>query len=562
MHPSLHPRKVPRSRHHAARALLWRFVGALALVAIAALVASSFAAAAPLPSDGPQLAGIIAPDKTFFGFWTYRPDGAEFIRDEAALRTEALHVVVYAPNLDPSASRVSLTFVWERQVEVERERTVNRTLPDNSTERVVEKYKEMVWNETDRRAYEVQAGASSVEDTALSLLPKKGERLSIYYLSGARGDEAPAIGADLGVRLVQFSHDTSPLYAKLAQPTLETNYVRLGQVLMLALGVTIVGLFASRWVYKRAGGYVPPVDVASATIGTVIGGGIAFYIVWTYWREGLVLKGLLPPLVAFGFIVAFFSLQVWREDSDKWQFKRYAPGIERAQPEVHIWDVRVPSRLTDPHPRSDDPTDVQFVTDSWRDFVLRVLGGRMYLRHPDDRNWHYKVDNHPSIVREHVLKNDLAPAVCQRCLQRGEVEPHRRPHLTLEKDPGQWFPRLRFHRVAIRDMPLSPWGADKEVIAVISNLQTMDACASERSALQVQVAKLEAEVRGGIWDKARRFFDEFLLREKAAVAGVDVETIRPKATDERKLTTPPPAPSTAGGPRAAAAVSTPHEGAP
>lgn len=560
---SHHPPRVPRSIERERRAFLIVFTAILVLGALAIAIVGN-ARAESIPTDGPQLSGTITQDKSLVAFWTRDADGtAVFVKDGDTLRSDALEVITYAPLANTHNGTMYLTFVWERNETVTKQTVVNGT---------VETTRELVWNETDRQTYPVLAFANSLQNTELSLPSKHGDRLTVYYTPLGPGESEPAVGED-GQRLMRITHDTSYLYAKLPQQNVQGNYSSAIETVAIALVVALAGVWASKFAYKKSGGYVPPLDPGLTILGVLLGGGIVAYLAWTYYREELVVKGLIPPLIAFWLLVTVLSLQIWREPAPTWQFKRYHTGIEQSQPEVDIWSVSVPARAHDPHPLTDDPRDVQYVTDSWKDFAYRLIGARTYLSHPDERNWYYDVHNHTSIVREHILRDQLAGGMCQRCIAIGVLEPKRRPHLALEKDPtvwASWIPRLRFHKLARREMPLSPWGTDKEVLSVLQDLITMEACAEERTVLQVRVTQLEAEVRAGILEKTRKFFEEFLVREDAAIGGLTLEESRKRLFPVKAATMPkdeqqkgaPGTPERPGtpAPAAAAAAPTPSSG--
>lgn len=460
----------------------------LGAIAAAAIVAR----AAPVPGDGPQLAGVVTPDKTLWSFWVYGLDGrTEFVRTDDVLRVDELHVVTYAPIADTVDGRLLLEATWERAEEVTQQSVVNGTVSTRTL---------TMWNQTLVRAFEVEASAVRIEDTALELPSHRDERLTLRY-----GPHT----------LLVVTHDTSALYVKLPRQQLQERYLDHAYALLLALGVAAVAIRGSRWIYTRAGGYVPDVPMP-VWIGLGLVGGVAIVMLWLNSREGIVLRGIWPPLVLFGVVVALFSLKVWRQDSDSWLFFRLAPSAESSQPEIRVWTRAVPrAQPSDEEDPDRALGEFLWIDTSWRGFAHRLIGGRTYLRVPDGREWFYNVQNHAHYRRVYLLAKDVASWA--------------RPKFVWEWKG--WRPSVRYEKVAVTDLPVSTYAESETAMQVITDITELKAVAETYRRLQFENSRLRSALQSASVDKARGMLFEQLRAAFAARHGIPLEHVEVKFED-------------------------------
>lgn len=480
---------------------------ALAAVLAVVLLASTIASAAPAPAGGPRLGGAAAADGTLIGAFTFGPDGqAVWLSEIDTLRTSSIFFLVYNPNLRHESGMVDLTFRWEKSETVLKQVMVNGSLETTS---------ETVWNTTDQRTFQVSAPYRNVDFTEIEVPRKEGERLTILYEGQGRE-----------LRVGQLTHHTSPLYAKQPRVDLQTAWITALKLLGMALVAAGLGVMLSRWAYVKAGRHVPEVTGGMWALTVVVLGGV-FFMLWQQNREGLVLNGSIPPLAVFGLLVAFHTMQVWRDEPDAYLFVRIHDDVGAAQPTFSSWRRYIP-KGDDPHPLTEDPRHVRYIDDNWRAFAWRVfLGGRTYLELPESHRWNYIADRGP-FERLYVLDGDKNFETVEK--QRIEIFP---PDATWR--PSSW---LRVHRRGITSVPVSPWAQHLTTVRVLANLKGQQAVGKEHQDLLVRNAELEAALKSGLVTGTRRMMDRFLLAQRASRTGKEFQVTLDEHEDMKRATDP------------------------
>lgn len=495
-----YPPRVPRHHKPSEGLGFLLVILTVATIVLGAVVLVPGAVAAPIPGDGPQLSGRAAPDKTLIGLWYYGPDGtAMFLREGDVLRVEELHVIVYAPNADLEEGKIELYLVWEREVE-----TTTQTV---NADGALETQTVRVWNETSRQSVLVEASSYGLEDTAIDLPPKHGERLRIVYEDGER----------FSFDIVTVTHDTSVIYAKLPRQQLQESWLVQGQVLLVALVTAVISVWASKKIHTRAGGHVPDIGTAAwvvlplLTIATLVG-------LWYTNREGLVLQGAAPLFVLLGILVCVMTLQIWREPGPRWLLLRFHPNAEAPQPGVQVWTVTVPSPTRrDTHAATTRPNHAMMVDATWRDFLYRALGARTYLELPENRQWYYNVENAAMFSRLYLVSDEYVVT--------------ERVGFYLERVEG-WIPvRLRFRDLVYVPLPVSPWATDETVVQVIQDILTLGEVAEHYGELKVTNARLMAALEAESVNKGRELLEEYLRAEYATRLNKPLREISPEFYD-------------------------------
>lgn len=486
-------------------------LAAIAFVLAVLVVVSSLANAAPAPAGGPRLGGGAAADSTLIGAFVFDTAGEVLWIDEVdTLRVSSIWFAAYGPNNKNEDQQIEINFTWERSETIVIQEVINGTTVTRT---------EQVWNTTDARAFLVSAPKRGIDYTEIELPKKTGERLTITYEGGGRV-----------MRIAQVEHHTSPLYEKLPRQVRQDDYVEELQVLIAAFVAAVVGVVLSRVVYEKAGRHVPRLTPRFWALTLVGMGAVAFWF-WYENREGLVLRGSLPPLAAFSLLVGFVTLQVWREEPDADLFLSIHDKIETNQPEFSAYRRYIPQG-DDPRPLSTERNHIRYVEDTWRAWAWRVFfGARTYLELPPTNKWHYARDAGP-FRRLYILDGS------------GELETVQRPHfdwfpnMHATTGLGRLKPILRIERMGITKVPVSPWAQHNAVVRVLANLKAQSTVAKEQQDLLVRNAELEAALRSGVVSRARKMMDQLLLALRAVRTGKEFEVTLDEHEDLTRTTDP------------------------
>lgn len=473
-----------------------RIMSAIALVL---LLAIPVVTAAPPPSGGPRLGGGAAPDGTLIGIFLFDTDGRAAWLDELdTLRTSSFWVMVYNPSTRNDAGLIDLRLTWETSS------IVTRTV---EVDGAVQVQTETVWNVTDERTYQVGAPYRGVDYTEVEPPKKEGDRLTIEYV--------PAEGRPF--RIGQITHHTSPLHEKLAPQEVQHQYLETATIFGLGLLAAAAGIAASAWLHKRAGRYTPDLG-PTFWIAVPILTAIAAFWFWTSNREGLVLEGTWPLLVAVAFGACCVSLQFWRDEPDRDLLLSIRTSVNSNTPRFRAKTVYTPIG-EDPHPLSTDPRHRRYVEDTWRAWFWRVIfRARTYLELPETHRWNYDHDGSGAFQRLYMLEG-------QKDVARTE-DPH-----------FEWFPNglrrpwVKIHRRGILQVPVSPWAQKEKVVDVLAKLTTMEEQAKDHQEVVEKNARLTAELETGVDKRAHKRFDAFLLRLRAVGSGQSFEEVLRRHND-------------------------------